>query len=572
MEIGLVHATNAFFSESQNYGLRFAPVWAFTLSQYIKNCGHVAHLYDLDLYGSEVIDKQDVYFISGINQDLPSIISTVEYIRKRYPEGHIFVGGPIAWSFDQADMLSKLSFVDHVCIGDGEILVSHVLDSLERNVELPHIIKVTDRFDLQKSLPMDEHLVKSTYNNYYGAVIEVSRGCPFLCEFCDVRVLPDNNKIHPRNIDAIISDLDLYLSLGIRNIQFACDNFIGDYEWANKLVDQIVLLNEKHGYAPSIYTWLTINAVSHPGLLRKMRAAGFDNLFIGIESFESNALLETAKLQNTKFTIISSIKKIQSFGFIVVAGLIFGFDSDTPSSFKVSLEGIEKTGLLSGDASMLTALPGTPLYRRMMLSGRLREFKHDMFLGGYKYVTNIKYLMPRDDLIKGYIMFSQGFIAGDFQYARLSEYYKIILASDDFVNISRPGYTDVGTFIKKAIKSPKLLKYHLIRLVVLVRPIRLFFLLRAILLSLYIRIRYKVGFQYFFFWLFIWVNSINKYGKISELDFDVESVSDDFDLLQLIPEGYLESANEMIPQRNIVAQYKATVRQLQCIIDNKSVS
>ena len=107
----------------------------------------------------------------------------------------------------------------------------------------------------------------------------------------------------------------------------------------------------------------------------KMRKCGFDMLFIGIESFSKNSLLETAKVQNTATDMVSVVREIQSYGFIVVAGLIFGFDSDTDASFQVTLDGLRDSALLSGDPSLLTALPGTPLYRRMKLSGRLRDVR-----------------------------------------------------------------------------------------------------------------------------------------------------------------------------------------------------
>ena len=118
----------------------------------------------------------------------------------------------------------------------------------------------------------------------------------------------------------------------------------------------------------------------------------------GVESFSSNSLLETAKVQNTTGDMIATLREIQSHGFVIVAGLIFGFDSDTEASFTRTLDGMLEVGLISGDPSLLTALPGTPLYRRMQLSGRLRNNKNS--LGGYKYCTNIRYLMPREQLVR----------------------------------------------------------------------------------------------------------------------------------------------------------------------------
>ena len=571
-KIGLVHSPNKDYSANQNYGLQFAPVWAFVLSTYINGKGCTTELYDLSVDKKDIIGKADAYFLSGINQDLSSLLDVVTYLRRTYPGVPLFIGGPIAWSFDQAGQLGRLDAFDHICIGDGELLVGQIIDALESDTTLPHVIKEIKRFDLAKSQPMDSRLIRASCKSYYGGVIEVSRGCPFLCEFCDIRVMPDNNKSHNRSVDVIIAELDLYRQLGIRNIQLACDNFIGDYEWAKRLVDALIAYNKQHGYVPSFYTWVTINIANYKDLLRKMRVAGFDNLFIGVESFEVNTLLETAKLQNTKFDLINSIIEIQSFGFLVVAGLIFGFDSDTDESFEITLDGITRSGLLSGDASLLTALPGTPLFRRMRLSGRLREFKHDALLGGYKYVTNIEYLMAKDRLIAGYIAFSKSFLRGSYQYSRIRQFYRIISNSNNLVNITRPGYTDIGAFLKKAFRSPSLFVFHLFRLRPLLMPSRLYYLLKAMILALWMKARRGIGFQYFVFWLFIWVNALNKYGAIAPDDFNIESIPEDFDFSKIIPAGYLEQADENIPRSKINAQYKATVRQLRNVIKIKTVS
>lgn len=569
MKIGLIHSSNKNFAENQNYGLQFAPVWAFVLSTYIKDNGHEAVLYDLNINDRDIIESADAYFLSGINQDLHSLVEIAAFLKEKYPSAPRFIGGPIAWSFDQAGELERLALFDHICIGDGELLVGQILSALKEGAKLPRVIKETHRFDLSKSRPMDESLVRASYKNYYGAVIEVSRGCPFLCEFCDIRVLPDNNTSHNRSVEVIIAELDLYRQLGLRNIQFACDNFIGDCEWANQLVDAIIVYNAKHGYSPSFYTWLTINVGNHEELLKKMRVAGFDNLFIGIESFDANTLLETAKLQNTKYDLVNTIVKIQSFGFVIVAGLIFGFDSDTDESFKTTLDGITEAGLLSGDASLLTALPGTPLFRRMRLSGRLRNFQHDALLGGHKYVTNFNYIMEKDKLIDGYITFSKKFMEGGYQYSRIRNFYRVLSTTGNLVNITRPGYTNIGAFLDKAIRSPSLLAFHLIRLVPLLKPSRLFYLCKAIGLALWMKMRHGIGFQYFIFWLFIWVNALSKYGNIKPSDFNIESVAKDFDFSNIIPAGYLEQADEKIPQSKINAQYKATVKQLEQVIQFK---
>jgi len=569
LKIGLVHSPNKDFSDNQNYGLKFSPVWAYLLASYISQNNSSSVLFDLNNADLDSVTECDVFFYSGINQDLDAILEARRYIGVRFPKKKHFIGGPIAWSFDKAGELSKLSEFDHICIGDGEILVPQILNGLRNSFGLEKIIRIEDRFDLKKSLPMDSTLINATADHYYGAVIEVSRGCPFLCEFCDIRVMPDNNRNHCKSVETIIYELDLYRAKGISNIQLACDNFIGDLEWAKSLVSAIIEYNRKYNWSPSFYTWLTINIASYDTLMKDMRIAGFDNLFIGIESFNNNSLLETSKLQNTKVTIVNTIRKIQSYGFIVVGGLIFGFDSDEGDCFQMTLDGIAESGMLSGDASLLTALPGTPLYRRMKLSNRLREFKHDSLLGGHKYVTNIKYLLDSTLLVNGYIKFSKTFMDGRYQYLRLANFYELISTSDLLINVKRAGYTDINAFMKKIYKSPKLFIFHIKRMAPLIFSDRIFYLISAIFIALKYKLIKKIGFQYFIFWLFIWVNAINKYGSLKSEDFDIASIGEDFNFNDIIPEGYRELADERIPKNKINAQFKATTSQLKKVIEIK---
>jgi radical SAM superfamily enzyme YgiQ (UPF0313 family) len=566
IKIGLIHAPNPTFISNQNFGLKFSPVWAYVLIPYLRKYGHVGELFDLTVVSNSSISHCDVYFLSGINQDLDSLREISQFLRSNFPTSRQFLGGPIAWSFDQAGELIKLNFVDTICIGDGEVLINQIFSLHSSNSQFPSVIRAEDRFDLNLAKPMDLDVINSTFKHYYGAVVEVSRGCPFLCEFCDIRVMKDNNRSRVKEVNIIIEELNYYRRNGVRNIQLACDNFIGDLSWAKALVRAIIINNEKNNWSPSFYTWLTINISFHDQLMKDMRIAGFDNLFIGVESFENNTLLETAKLQNSKVCIEDELIKIQSYGFIVVAGLIFGFDSDTEMSADSTLKGIEKSGLLSGDASLLTALPGTPLYRRMKLSNRLRDFKNESFLGGYKYVTNIKYLLDKKIVVGNYIKFSRNFISGSYQYKRLNRFFVSLAASKNYIQTNGTGYTDPLSLFKKIVNEPKIILFYLKIMLPLIFTKDVIYLLKALCISLKYKFNNNIDFKYFIFWLFIWANAVNKYGELSENDFDIDSVPKDFDYSNLIPEGYKENPLEEIPRNKIQAQLKSTTLQLERII------
>ena len=396
--ISFVHTPNAFLAETQQYGAMFMPVWAYTLAAYVEEPErYELRLFDLRFDRVEDVPAADLFVFSGVNQDYESIVAAHDGLHARHPESTFVIGGPVAWSLKQAGEIRKLEMFDHVFVGDGEESFPRFLKEFAAGAALPKVVETRERFDVTRARPFYRPFLDATYGRYYGGVLEVSRGCPFLCEFCDIRVLPDNNRAHNFAPAHVVSELDHMARLGIRQVLFAADNFIGDLRWAEELLDKIIEWQEATGLRVALYTWLTINVSKHPRLLKKLRLANFDMLFIGVESFSNNSLLETAKVQNTAGDMVAALREIQSYGFAVVAGLIFGFDSDTADSFDLTLAGMAAAGLISGDPSLLTALPGTPLFRRMKLSGRLRDNKNS--LGGYKYCTNIRYLLPREQMV-----------------------------------------------------------------------------------------------------------------------------------------------------------------------------
>ncbi len=479
------------------------------------------------------------------------------------------IGGPICTSFELAENLDQLDVFDTICIGDGEGIILGLVMSLRNGETLPPLIRASSRFPVANAQTIDAAFTQPTLSRYYGGVIEISRGCPFLCEFCDIRTLPDNNRTHIKDPDLIVEEMDLLCRNGANHFLMACDNFIGDLRAAEILLDKIIEWKERTGYSPGLYTWLTINIYKMPTLLQKMRRCGFDLLFIGIESFDTNSLLETAKVQNIAAGLAGAVREIQSYGFIVVAGLIQGFDSDGRDSFHTTLRGLEESCLLSGDPSLLVALPGTPLYRRMKLSGRLRTVHFG--LGGYKYQSNIRYLMPKEQLIDGFKMFVSEFTRGEYQYKRLKGYFEL-LDSGNFIPLSKgAGFGNIKDYGKALLRDPGAALQMISRLSkLIIRPRSFFYVLKGLFLTIS---RFKVSgrLNYFQFWLFAWTNAVIKYSDLADEDFDIESVDRDFDISEILPKDYASTANEPIPKNKINAQLRATQEQLQSVIDRSEL-
>ena len=181
----------------QTYGTLFSPLWAYTLAAYVPDT------WDIEIYDCIVSEKEDISYsplfaFSGINQDFDSIIRTRDHLKAKYPDSVFIIGVPITWAFEQEGKLHLFNEFDHIFVLDGEETLPAFLSKFEhRSIsddDTAEKIIRAQRFELRNSKSIHMGLMRKNLSNYYGAVVEVSRGCPFLCEFCDIRVLPGNNR------------------------------------------------------------------------------------------------------------------------------------------------------------------------------------------------------------------------------------------------------------------------------------------------------------------------------------------------------------------------------------------
>jgi radical SAM superfamily enzyme YgiQ (UPF0313 family) len=119
------------------------------------------------------------------------------------------------------------------------------------------------------------------------------------------------------------------------------------------------------------YTEASIDLADDPQLMDLMVRAGFEEVFIGIESPDEAGLAESGKTQNRNRDLLASVKRIQQAGLQVHGGFIVGFDSDPPSIFESQIRFIQESGIVTAMVGVLSALRGTKLYQRLEHEGRL---------------------------------------------------------------------------------------------------------------------------------------------------------------------------------------------------------
>jgi len=305
----------------------------------------------------------------------------------------VIAGGPLFTAFYQ-DFIEK---VDHLVLNEGEITLPKFLEDWEKGC--PQKVYYTSEFvDLKFSPVPSYHLIK--LKDYTSMCIQYSRGCPFSCEFCDVTNL-FGRKIRTKTVDQIIAELENLYKLGWRgSVFFVDDNFIGKKPTVKQeLLPSLIRWQEKHRYPFVFYTQASINLADDDELIELLVKAGFNSVFIGIETPVEESLAEVQKRQNLNRNLIEDVKKIQRKGLEVMGGFIVGFDSDPPNVFNSLVKFIEESKIVIAMVGLLNAPPGTNLYQRLKTEGRIRP----LFKGNNTDLsTNIIPKMGFETLLQGY--------------------------------------------------------------------------------------------------------------------------------------------------------------------------
>lgn len=280
--------------------------------------------------------------------------------------GLVLVGGPYV-SVDQA-------FFDGLCdvvfVGEADVTWPRFLQAVARGEAYRTVYEQSERTDM-KSLPVPRFdLLQAA--RYRSATIQFSRGCPFLCEFCDIITLFGRTP-RTKTPAQLIEELEALRRVGFRVVNLVDDNFIGNKKSARELLVALVRWQADNGYPLELVTEASINLADEPELLALMHEANFTSVFIGIESPSTESLAEVRKVQNMRGdSLQDKIARVRDAGLNVTAGFMVGFDSDDTTIFDRQFAFIRETRIARAVVGILTAIPSTPLYERLRREGRLR--------------------------------------------------------------------------------------------------------------------------------------------------------------------------------------------------------
>jgi radical SAM superfamily enzyme YgiQ (UPF0313 family) len=339
---------------------------------------------NVKMYTKKDLLWADLIFISAMNVQTPFVYPIIKDCKSLGKT--IVAGGPLFTHEHE-----KFPEIDHFILNEGEITIPQFLKDLEEGI--PKKIYKTDEFADVHNTPLPDWSLVN-FNDYTSAIVQYSRGCPYLCDFCDVTTLFGRIP-RTKTVDQMVNELDIIVKSGSPEvIFFADDNFIGNKVILKKELLPALIEWRKHNLsAPGFATQLTINLADDEELMNLLLEAGFRHVFIGIETPEEEGLLISNKKQNTRRNLSESLKILHKKGFIIGAGFIVGFDTDKPSVFDSQIEFIQNNPMIIVIMNILKAPPGTALYDRMKIENRLDErFNFSEFKSNFKPVMDAELL------------------------------------------------------------------------------------------------------------------------------------------------------------------------------------
>lgn len=275
----------------------------------------------------------------------------------------LVAGGPFPTSCHD-----QIKGVDHFVLGEAEINLPPFLEDFQHG-NPKHCYQDPTRPDLTRTPPPRFDLVNRKL--YAGVALQYSRGCPHSCEFCDIVEL-FGHRPRTKTPSQFLAEMDLLFDGGWRGSLFVVDdNFIGNRSQVRRLLPEMARWQAQRHYPFSLYTEASLDLASDESLMDEMVLAGFNMVFVGIETPDQATLEAIGKRQNTRTDLLACVRTIQRKGLEVSGGFIVGFDEDREDIFDRQIRFIKEAAIPTAMVGLLTALPRTRLHARLTAEGRI---------------------------------------------------------------------------------------------------------------------------------------------------------------------------------------------------------
>ena len=304
----------------------------------------------------------DLVMLSAMIVQKEDLLAQIRQAKRRGKP--VVIGGPYPTALPQ-----ECAEADYLVLDEGEVTLPMFLQALARGDKAGIFRSDGVKPDVTETpIPRLDLL---DFDAYSEMSVQFSRGCPFLCEFCDIIVLY-GRKPRTKSPAQMLAELDRLYELGWRRSVFVVDdNFIGNKKNVKALLAELRPWMVEHGYPFSFATEASVDLAQDQELMEAMVQCNFGAVFLGIETPDTESLALTRKSQNNRDPLAESVMRIARTGLRVMGGFIIGFDNERPGAGQRIVDFVEQTSIPTAVFSMLQALPDTGLSKRLAAEGRL---------------------------------------------------------------------------------------------------------------------------------------------------------------------------------------------------------
>lgn len=330
-------------------------------------------------------NKYDIVGIGSLIHNGRKVKIMCDLVRKYLPEAVIVIGGHITGN---ESFLKKYIDADYVVKGEGIKWFRHFLgEDEDAPIKHPFVYSGFNGRILGVDIP----------NNFKGAMLVPSAGCPVGCDFCCSSSLfggKGKSVLFYKTGDELFSVMcSIEKRLRSKNFYIFDENFLLYKERALRLLE----LMEKNDKDWSLLVFSSPDAVNSYSI-EELLGLGICAIWMGLEG----KIYPSSKLDLDTHALVASL---QSNGIRVIASSIIGLENHTPNNIKDCIDWCISHNTDFHQFALLISIPGTPLYYKHKQAGKI--FEQDEYsvsdLHGQKH-TNYKHDYMSDEQLHEFLM------------------------------------------------------------------------------------------------------------------------------------------------------------------------
>ncbi|MDW7731156.1 MAG: TIGR04013 family B12-binding domain/radical SAM domain-containing protein [Methanolobus sp.] len=302
----------------------------------------------------------------------------------------IFIaGGP----HPSAAVEETLRCFDYVVIGEGEETLPELIKTLISGGDVSRVKGIAYMDDdggvvfTKVRGPVDLDMYPCFDPAGVMAPLEISRGCPFRCKYCQTPRL-FGGKVRHRSIDSIVRFAQYYNDLRFTSsnaLAYGSDSIHPRFDKVEKMLSALRQIEGKNIYFGTFPSEVRPEFITEESIGLITKYCSNTKLNLGAQSGSDRILKEIWRGHTTENTI-RGIELCFEHGIIPVVDFIVGFPDETEEEQNESLEMIKWICKKGGNvhAHYLTPLPGTP-YENVIpsvVSDRFKKVLGKMALEG----------------------------------------------------------------------------------------------------------------------------------------------------------------------------------------------